>query len=120
MEDWPKWLNILKKGINMHFMDKDIVKYRVGGISTTNEWESPKTYRSKRLFFYLYQFQELYGAIPERVIQIVVNEECSIYQQYYEIQNNFESIRNSKPYMIGKLIIYPFNKIKRLCKKIIH
>lgn len=119
MEDWPKWLNILKKGIDMHFMNKDIVKYRVGGISTTNEWWSLKTYRSKRLFFYFYQFQELYDANQEKTVFQVVSDECSIYQQYIETQEKLESLKKSKSYMIGKFIMYPFSKIRRLCHRII-
>ena len=119
MEDWPKWLNILKKGINIHFMDKDIVKYRVGGISTTNEWDSPKVYRSKRLFFYFYQFKELCDINPEKAIQIVVKDECSIYQQYLGTLEKYESIKRSRSYIIGKIIIYPFRKFERLCQKII-
>ena len=36
LEDWPKWINALGKGIKFHFMDKQIVNYRIheGSLST--------------------------------------------------------------------------------------
>jgi glycosyltransferase involved in cell wall biosynthesis len=37
IEDWPKFLQLLRCGIKIHFMDKITVKYRLGGISTSSE-----------------------------------------------------------------------------------
>ena len=31
LEDWPKWINLLRAGVKLHFVDKVLVKYRVGG-----------------------------------------------------------------------------------------
>ena len=36
LEDWPKWINYLKKGGRLGFLDKVLVGYRVGGGVSTN------------------------------------------------------------------------------------
>lgn len=56
MEDWPRWINLTKKGVQIPFIDKVTAKYRVNGISNKRDIWSPSVtfYRSTRLFDFLY------------------------------------------------------------------
>lgn len=108
LEDWPKWINLLKKEVKFHFIDIVLVKYRVGGISTTKTLQKPAIHRSNRMFYYLYLFQERYKTDPMKTILEVLNdEECKIYDSYY-------SLLHSKAYRLGKFLLKPFYKFKRL------
>lgn len=100
LEDWPKWINLLRMGVKFHFIDKVLVKYRVGGISTTRKLERPEVYRSERLFYFLYLLPERYKADPERTVKEIVESECDIYNFYY-------SQSHSKALKIGKAILKP-------------
>ena len=108
LEDWPKWINILKKGVTFAFMDKVLVKYRLGGISTNNYVQSPAVHRSHRMFYYLYIYPERYKANPMKAILEVLNEEeCKVYDTYY-------TLLHSKAYRLGKFLLKPFTKLKNL------
>ena len=108
LEDWPKWINLLKKEVKFHFIDIVLVKYRVGGISTTKTLQKPAIHRSNRMFYYLYLFQERYKTDPMKTILEVLNdEECKIYDSYY-------SLLHSKAYRLGKFLLKPFYKFKQL------
>ena len=111
LEDWPKWINLLRAGVVFHYIDKPLVEYRMGGISTTTKMQSPKFHRSERTFFYLYQFPERYAKDPEGTINSILNdEECKVYDTYY-------TLLNSKAYRLGKAIMRPFAYVKSLFKK---
>lgn len=61
MEDWPKWINLLKAGVKLHFIDKVIVKYRVSENSlSTRRTYSPAFAKSMALFYKYYQFDYEY------------------------------------------------------------
>lgn len=108
LEDWPKWINLLKKEVKFHLIDIVLVKYRVGGISTTKTLQKPAIHRSSRMFYYLYLFQERYKTDPMKTILEVLNdEECKIYDSYY-------SLLHSKAYRLGRFLLKPFYIIKRL------
>ena len=111
LEDWPKWINLLRKGVKFHYIDSYLVEYRMGGISTTTQMQSPKFHRSERTFFYLYQFPERYARDPMGTINSILNdEECKVYDTYY-------TLLNSHAYRLGKMIMRPFSYIKSLFKK---
>lgn len=110
MEDWPRWINLLRAGVKFHFVDKVLVKYRVGGISTSAKLPSPKYHRSERMFYYLYQFPERYKEDPQRTIEEILREECRVYDTYY-------TLFNSKAYRLGKALLKPFSMFKRYRKE---
>lgn len=111
LEDWPKWINLLRAGVIFHYIDTYLVEYRLEGISTTSKMQSPKFHRSERTFFYLYQFPERYAKDPMGTINSILNdEECKVYDTYY-------TLLNSKAYRVGKMIMRPFAYIKSLFKK---
>lgn len=61
MEDWPKWINLLKAGVRMDFVNKVVVKYRVSesGLSTTAVLSS-KYRKSLALKYIYYDFSNDY------------------------------------------------------------
>lgn len=58
VEDYPKWMNVTKKGIRLHGLDKTIVRYRLSenSISTTST-PSLRTKKSGALIYIYYQFK---------------------------------------------------------------
>lgn len=61
MEDWPKWVNLLKAGARFEFVDKVTVLYRVSESSlSTQRTYSPTFAKSMALFYKYYQFEYEY------------------------------------------------------------
>lgn len=61
MEDWPKWINLIKAGVKLHFVDKVLVKYRVSETSlSTSRVRSEKFNISNALFYKYYCFSYEY------------------------------------------------------------
>lgn len=57
MEDWPKWINLIKAGVKLHFVDEVLVKYRVSENSlSTSRVRSEKFSTSNALFYKYYCF----------------------------------------------------------------
>lgn len=61
VEDYPKWMNITKKGIKLYGLDKTIVRYRLSenSISTTTT-PSLRTRQSSALIYIYYIFKPRY------------------------------------------------------------
>lgn len=116
LEDWPKWINLLRAGIKLHYVDKVLVKYRVGGISTGNR-ASLKMYRSGRLFDFYYRFPEWYKQNQDEAIRRMVDEECAVYQWYVSSEKQLNQIRSSKAYRLGKALLKPFSWLKKIGSK---
>lgn len=56
LEDWPRWINVTKKGVKLSFLDKVEVKYRIHEKSiSTSGTMSPSFRRSNLLFSKFYQ-----------------------------------------------------------------
>lgn len=133
LEDWPKWINLLRAGVKLHFVDKVLVKYRVGGASTGLR-SSLKMYRSDRLFQFYYRFPEWQKVDADKAIQRMVDDECEVYQTLLESETDtqtalrnernrykqqyeayykwYNQIRSSKAYRLGKAILKPFKWLK--------
>jgi len=52
IEDWPKWIKLLRDGFFPVFLDKEVVRYRLGGISGSVVWDSLALYKDKRRIFF--------------------------------------------------------------------
>ena len=115
IEDLPKWLNILKKGVKFDFIDHVIVKYRLGGISTSNRWMTPIVYASQRKMYFYYQFEYLYQQDKESTIEDLIQYEIQAYESLY---NEVLKTKNSKAYKLGKLILSPFKSFCKIWKKV--
>lgn len=57
LEDWPKWINLLRAGVTFHYIDKVIVRYRMSenALSTGNHTSSTFM-KSSALMYIYYQF----------------------------------------------------------------
>lgn len=112
LEDWPKWINLIRAGVKLHFVDKVLVKYRVGGISTAYR-PNPKIYRSNRMFTFLYLFPEWYKSNPEEAAERVLDEEMQMYQWLMDSERQLKQIQASKAYRLGKVLLKPFKWMRR-------
>lgn len=112
LEDWPKWINLLRKGVKLHFIDKTLVKYRVGGVSTSNVLNS-KMFMAERLFRYYYQYPAWQAENEEMAVQRMVEDDNEIYQMLIDSEKRYHDILNSKAYSLGKFILKPLKLFRR-------
>lgn len=58
VEDYPKWMRMTKAGVNFHFVDKPLVRYRLSesSISTTTS-PSLRTKQSSAMIYIYYKFK---------------------------------------------------------------
>lgn len=139
LEDWVNWINMLRAGIKFHFIDKDLVKYRLGGGLSTGVRSSLKYFESERLFKFYYAYPAWQQENPDAAVKRIVKEECDIYRQLLEAENEdaseihqqrdeykklyeryyreYNQIAGSKAYRIGKFLVKPFSKFRRLFQK---
>lgn len=54
LEDWPRWINLLKKGVRFCFIDKVLVKYRVGESSLSTIEKKTIAYQKSTAKVYIY------------------------------------------------------------------
>ncbi len=113
LEDWPKWINLLRAGVKFHFENKEFVKYRVGGLSTQSRSMSVAQYHSERLVCFFYQYPEWYKENPEKAVERVVRGETEIYKYLIESENQLNQILQSKAYRLGKMLLKPFRWLKK-------
>lgn len=58
LEDWPKWIALSQKGIDFHFVDKPLARYRVTENSVcSGEKYNDAFIKSKALLYRYYQFK---------------------------------------------------------------
>lgn len=113
LEDWPKWINLLRAGVKLHFVDKVLVKYRVGGISTRGKM-SLQSYISDRKFCFFYRYPEWYREGQEEAVARIVKEETEVFEALLKSEKQLNSIYSSKAYRLGKLLLKPFQWMKKL------
>lgn len=116
IEDWPKWIVCLKKGVRFGFVDKVLVKYRIGGVSTMPRL-NPNMYRSSRLFCFLYQYPEWCEENQDKAVERVVRDEMEIYQYLVDTNIRLMQLESSKAYRLGKLLLKPFRWMKKIGRK---
>lgn len=112
LEDWPKWINLLRAGVKFHFVNKELVKYRVGGVSTASRL-NVNMYRSGKLFDFYYRFPDWYRKNPEAAVKRIVKEEVEIYECMMESERQLTQLQHSKAYRLGKFLLKPFKWFKR-------
>lgn len=106
LEDYPKWINILKKGIRLDFMDKEVVLYRIGnGISTQRPsvkyWES--WIKANILYCYPTWKEKDENYAADRLAQMSSN----LYSELICSENQMDKLRNSKAYRLGRILLAP-------------
>lgn len=139
LEDWPKWINLLQKDAFFYFLDKVIVLYRVGGVST-GAMTSIEMFRSERLFYFYYLFPEWCKVNYDAAIKRMVDDEVNVYRALKEKETTSEAMirrerdhlrvendylkeqmnarMRSKSYRLGRMLLHPIDLfIKKLfCK----
>lgn len=116
LEDWPKWINLLRAGVKFHFLDRETVGYRTGGISTGKPMNANQ-YKTSRLFFFYYQFPEWMKANKEKAIERVVEDECRMYLAYKESEKRVSQVLESKAYRVGKFLLKPVHAINEILNR---
>lgn len=117
LEDWPKWINILEKGVKLEFMDKVVVRYRIHeGALSTSSMASARMMYSDRLFTLYYRYPKWLERNEDEAVQRLAKEYIQIYDNLLKIHQRYDQIRSSKAYRLGKFILNPFKKIKQLFK----
>lgn len=88
LEDVPKWINILEKGIRLEFLDDKLVMYRLGGISTQGEWCTPSYFKSLRQLYFYYMFEDDFAENRKTTIDRIITYECKLYGEAYRLHSS--------------------------------
>ena len=97
LEDWPKWINLLRAGVKLHFVNKTIVKYRVTpGALSTGKVHSEAYLKSCAAVYLYYQFTP------------------SFKESTHKIDEIHRYIR-SKKILTGRWYWYVLNRLFKLC-----
>lgn len=102
LEDMPKWINVLRKNIKLHFFNQTTVRYRIHESSiSTQRIHSPHFRRSLQLFWYYYIFDEIYKTDPEKAVNMAVDKYIGIYEFEYNIRTNklYDAYNRIKPFL---------------------
>ena len=111
-EDTPKWINVLKKGIPLSFVDKYVCAYRIShneSLSSGNKY-SKSFMKSKRLCHFYYIYPELIKIDEQSAIEKVVDFEMKWYCNYFEISESLS-------YKLGNWLLQPLRLLKRIFKR---
>lgn len=127
LEDWPKWINLLQKDAFFYFIDKVLVLYRVGGVSTS-AMTSVEMFRSERLFYFYYLFPEWCKRNYDVAIKRMVDDEVSVFRALKEKETTSEamlrkerdSLRVENNYLKGELNARMMSKSYRLGRMLLH
>lgn len=117
LEDLPKWINILQKGVKLYFTTDILVKYRVHeeSISTTTS-ASVRFIESQQLFNYYYRYPILSKKNNEMAVLFMVKEYTDLYKMLIRSNDEWEKIQTSHAYRVGKFIMAPIKFVKRFFK----
>ena len=102
LEDYPMWINMLKAGIQFHFVDKELVRYRVGGNGLSTGSNRYLMNDSRRLFKLIYIIPNKYPLYDDAALYIFETEKIMV-----------NRILNTKEYKLGNIILKPLKRIKR-------
>ena len=85
IEDWPKWINLLKEGVRFGFVDKVIVKYRVSETSLSTGNKKPKAFdESMAVFYQLYIYPYEYEHGSKKIaVENWLRAQNTIKQKWY-------------------------------------
>lgn len=117
LEDWPKWINILEKGVKLEYMDKVIVRYRIHDDSlTTSKRASVRSVESMQLFNLYYRYPIWIRKSEECAACMMIKDYIDLYTSLSAIEDKYNNLQRSYSYRLGKFILAPFKKIKHLFK----
>ena len=115
LEDWPKWINILEKGVKLEFMDKTLVKYRIHNTSiSTSSCASVRFVESNYLFDLYYRYPKWQAKDSVAAANRMTQQYVNVYNALFKSEQAFKSIKSSRAYRLGYFILKPIKKIKKL------
>ena len=117
LEDWPKWISVLEKGVKLEFMDKVVVKYRIhdGSLSTSSR-PSINSRRSFILFELYYRYPRWQAKNREEAASRMVQEYVDLYEALILAEKEAINARSSYAYRLGVFLLKPLKKMKQLLK----
>ena len=120
LEDYPRWINALRKGVRFHFLEKETVLYRIGTAEalTSSIVQNIKSYESARLFDIYYKFDELYSVDKKKAYQLILDYEKRQMQEKIEYHNKYMSVIESHAFKLGGFLLQPIYWIKNLYKRV--
>lgn len=125
LEDWPKWIVCLKKGVCFHFIDEVLVRYRLGGLSTGRSIcaeMSERKFASRLLFDCYYRYQKWLERDYDVAIERIVKENVEIYGDILKSKHHawqlYQNVLNSHAYRLGRALLRPLKWIKNELKRV--
>lgn len=120
LEDWPKWITLLKKGVTFHHFDKFIASYRINsGISTTNRL-APFYYKTNCLFDLYYRYPEWLKRDENEAVLRLANKHCRVYERLCNTEDQLYAAESQLYRFKNPIWIRAARKIGRLLKKCFH
>ena len=116
-EDYAKWIKLLKAGCKFHFMDKEMVRYRVNGISN-GEMLSPSYVADCIRFDLYYRYPEWCEHSESYAVERLVEQQLETYKSYVAVAEDYARICDSTAYRIGVFVLKPYRFVKRLWGKL--
>ena len=115
LEDRPKWITVIRKGIKFHFFDKETVLYRLHERSLSNTSVlAPKFYESTRLAFFYYVFQNMYEKDQEGAIREAVRLEMCQYSRLIKYRKERDKYYRLSLYRLINIPKSIINRIRKL------
>lgn len=84
IDDWPRWVNLLKAGVRLHFIDEELVMYRISEQSmSSSSGKSDIFNKSMALFYIYYQYDEFKKDNKASAIAAYVSSKCIVTKSYW-------------------------------------
>ena len=112
MEDYPKWINLLQKGVLFFFLDKKVVEYRVDSGVSTHPRPSAEYYKSNLLFDIYYRWLEWIREDQNEGTKRIVQSQVDIYRQLLLCEEEISRMKKTKAYRLGKFLLKPLSLIR--------
>lgn len=100
IEDWPKWINLLRKKVRFHLLDKDIVFYRLYSGISTQQRPNPLFLKNLILFRRFYQYPAWLAKSSDYAFKRIAEEEKKMYEATLELDRILHKILRIPPFNI--------------------
>lgn len=107
LEDWPKWINILRAGGHFDYLNQYLVRYRLSSGVSTQEIISKKYFHSSMLFTLYYRYP---AWVNENEIE-AAERLASEVSQWIPYAHEAKRLANTKTYRLGRFLLKPIKKI---------
>ena len=116
LEDWPMWINVIRAGVDLKFMDKAVAMYRITNTSISIGAMSSLFFKSHVIFYMKYIFMNSDGEADNTRLLEIANNITALYDRAMNYKSDYESILNSHSYRLGNSLFKPFRILKKLFK----